>query len=137
MEIGREAQEDDRRSIGSLSSRGTGTGFAFLDAIEEDKEDEDVEKKMEQNRKRKRGEEKKVLRVKGLKVMAGWEVRAKTSREDPRWSRTVEREVEGVIVREQRKIPLPEEYDLGLDVRVMVSTLLTERITTLGQTKNR
>ena len=60
-----------------------------------------------------------MLRVKGLKVMPGWEERAKTSRDDQRWSRVVETVVDGVKVQEKRKIPLPEEYELGLDVRGM------------------
>ena len=119
IEAGRGMTEDDSKSIGSISSRETGTGYAFLDAIEEEKEDTEAERKLEENRKRKRGEEKKVLRVKGLKVMPGWEERAKMSREDQRWSRVVETVVDGVKVQEKRKIPLPEEYELGLDVRGM------------------
>ena len=41
--------------------------------------------------------------------MNRWEDRAKTSREDLRWSRTVEAEVEGVEVATQEKIPLLDE----------------------------
>ena len=119
IKVGRGVIEEVSKSIGSLSSRETGTGYAFLDAIEEDKEDPEAEKKLEENRKRKRGEEKKLLRVKGLKVMPGWEDRARTSRDDQRWSRVVETVVEGIKVQEKKKIPLPEEYDLGLDGRGM------------------
>ena len=60
-----------------------------------------------------------MLRFKGLKVMPGWEERAKMSRDDQRWSRVVETVVDGVKVQEKRKILLPEEYELGLDVRGM------------------
>ena len=51
IEAGRGMTEDDSKSIGSISSRETGTGYAFLDAIEEEKEDPEAEKKLEENRK--------------------------------------------------------------------------------------
>ena len=78
-----------------------------------------MERKREENWKRKSDESDRMLRVKGLKVMSGWEDRAQESRENPIWSRTVEKEENGTVVREKKKIPLPEEYDLGLDSRGM------------------
>ena len=51
IEAGRGMTEDDSKSIGSISSRETGTGYVFLDAIEEEKEDPEAEKKLEENRK--------------------------------------------------------------------------------------
>ena len=119
VEEGVEATEMEKEDTGSVSSKGLGSGYAFLDAIEEDKRDEECERKREANRKRKSEERDRMLRVKGLKVMAGWEERAKESRENSVWYRTVEREENGKIVKEKKKIPLPEEYDLGLDSRGM------------------
>ena len=119
VEEGVEATEMEKEDTGSVSSKGLGVGYAFLDAIEEDKRDEECERKREANRKRKSEERGRTLKVKGLKVMAGWEERAKESRENPVWFRTVEREETGKVVKEKKKIPLPEEYDLGLDCRGM------------------
>ena len=119
VEEGVEVTEMEKEDTGSVSSKGLGSGYAFLDAIEEDKRDEEVERKREENRKRKSDESDRMLRVKGLKVMSGWEERAKESRENPIWCRTVEREENGTVVKEKKKIPLPEEYDLGLDSRGM------------------
>ena len=83
VEEGVEVTETDKEDTGSVSSKGLGSGYAFLDAIEEDKRDEEVERKREEHRKRKSDESDRMLRVKGLKVMSGWEVRAKESREKP------------------------------------------------------
>ena len=68
VEEGVEATEMEKDNTGSVSSKGLGAGYAFLDAIEEDKRDEEVEKKREENRKRKSDESDRMLRVKGLKV---------------------------------------------------------------------
>ena len=119
VEEGVEVTEMEKEDTGSVSSKGLGTGYAFLDAIEEDKRDEECEKKREASRKRKSEDKSRLLKVKGLKVMAGWEERAKESRDNPVWSRTVEREESGGVVKEVKKIPLPTEYDLGLDCRGM------------------
>ena len=119
VEEGVEAVEMEKEDTGSVSSKGLGVGYAFLDAIEEDKRDEECERKWESNRKRKSEDRDRMLKVKGLKVMPGWGERAKESRENPVWYRTVEREETGKVVKERKKIPLPEEYDLGLDCRGM------------------
>ena len=119
VEEGVEATEMEKEDTGSVSSKGLGVGYAFLDAIEEDTRDEECERKREASRKRKSEDRGRTLKVKGLKVMAGWEERAKESRQNPVWFRTVEREESGEIVKEKKKIPLPMEYDLGLDCRGM------------------
>ena len=53
VEEGVEATEMEKEDTGSVSSKGLGSGYAFLDAIEEDKRDEECERKREENRKRK------------------------------------------------------------------------------------
>ena len=117
IEEGVEATEVEEEDTGSVSSKGLGSGYAFLDAIEDDKRDEEVEKKKEERRKRKCEDSDRMLRVKGLKVMPGWAERAKESRDNPIWCRRVESEENGSVAIERKKIPLPEEYDLGLDSR--------------------
>ena len=109
VEDGVEVTKMEKEDTGSVSSKGLGSCYAFLDAIEEDKRDEEVERKREENRKRKSDNSDRMLRVKGLKVMTGWEDRAKESRENPIWSRIVEWEENGTVVREKKKIPLPME----------------------------
>ena len=107
----------------------------LLDVIEEDKRDEEVEKKREENRKRKSEEGDKTLRVKGLKVMSGWEDRAKESKDNPIWCRTVEREENGTVQREKKNIPLLEHYDMGLDSRGMGINSANRKNTYFGSTK--
>ena len=109
----------------------------LLDVIEEDKRDEEVEKKREENRKRKSEEGDKTLRVKGLKVMSGWEDRAKESKDNPIWCRTVEREENGTVQREKNNIPLPEHYDMGLDSRGMGINSANRKNTYFGSKKKR
>ena len=47
VEEGVEATESEKEDTSSVSSKGLGSGYAFLDAIEEEKRDEEVEKKKE------------------------------------------------------------------------------------------
>ena len=103
IEEGVEATEVEEEDTGSVSSKGLGSGYAFLDAIEEDKRDEEVEKKKEERRKRKSEDSDRMLRVKGLKVMPGWAERAKESRENPIWCRKVESEENGSVVIEKKR----------------------------------
>ena len=63
IEEGVEATELEEEDTGSVSSKGLGSGYAFLDAIEEEKRDEEVKKKKEERRKRKSEDSDRMLRV--------------------------------------------------------------------------
>ena len=88
-----------------------------MEELGDEEKDEELEQKNMENRKRKGREESATLKVKGLKNAPGWKERSEVSREDERWKRLVEKEVEGSREEKVEKIPLPESFDLGLDIR--------------------
>ena len=104
------------------SYSGTTAGYGFLEEIGDEEKDEELEKRNTENRKRKGREENVTMKVKGLKITPGWKERAEASRGDERWKRVVEKEETGVKEEKVEKIPLPESYDLGLDVGEKSST---------------
>ena len=113
IEKGEEVQEGKEGSVSSVTT----AGYGFLEEIGEEEKDEELEQKNSDNRKRKGREENATMKVKGLKNAPGWRERAETSREDERWKRVVEKEEDGVKEEKVEKIPLPDSYDLGLDIR--------------------
>ena len=54
VEVGEEVTAVEKKGSGSVSSWDMGTGYEFLDAIEEEGKDEEVENKLEDNKKRKK-----------------------------------------------------------------------------------
>jgi hypothetical protein len=106
-------------SVKSSESRQTKMGFDFLDAMTEEGKDEELEKVRKEGRKRKRGEEEKGCKD-GMLGTPGWEWREKEGRDEKRWKREVlgwrvgEGE-EKVRVRQWEKVPLPENFRLGLE----------------------
>ena len=112
-EQGEQGSEGKAVSISSVTT----AGYGFLDEIGDEEKDEELEQKNSENRKRKGREENATLKVKGLKNAPGWRERAEKSREDERWKRVVEKEDEGIKEEKVEKIPLPDSYDLGLDIR--------------------
>ena len=114
--------EKEKREEGSEGKEGSPTSvttarYGFLDELGEEEKDEELEQKNTENRKRKGREESATMKVKGLKNAPGWRERSELSREDEKWKRVVEKEVEGSKEEKVEKIPLPESYDLGLDIR--------------------
>ena len=112
-EQGEQGSEGKAVSISSVTT----AGYGFLDEIGDEEKDEELEQKNTENRKRKGREDNATLKVKGLKNAPGWRERAEKSREDERWKRVVEKENEGIKEEKVEKIPLPDSYDLGLDIR--------------------
>ncbi len=98
-----------------------GEGFEFLEGLETEERDEELEVKRQEGRKRKRegsGEEQE----KGLLGMEDWKRREAESRDAERWKREVGKwqeneKGEKEFVKEREKIPLPENFRLGLDGR--------------------
>ena len=116
MDIEQVEEEGKDEKEGSSYS-GTTAGYGFLEEIGGEEKDEELEKWNTENRKRKGREENVTMKVKGLKITPGWKERAEASRGDERWKRVVEKEESGVKEEKFEKIPLPDSYDLGLDVR--------------------
>ena len=87
--------------------------------LDEEEKDEELEKKDTENRLRKREDVKVVVKVKGLTSSVGWKDRSDAARGEERWKRTVEKEVGGEKSKSIEKIPLLEQYELGLDRRGM------------------
>ena len=113
----KKAVEKEKGSTGSVSS-GTGTiGYGFLEDLDFGEKEEEKDITPKENRKRKMEEVKPKIMFRGLKVSPGWADRAEKSRDDSRWKRRVEEKVDGKKVGRLEKIPLPEEFDLGLDRR--------------------
>ncbi len=98
-----------------------GQGFEFLQDLELEEKDDELEIKRQEGRKRKRdgpGEEQE----EGLLGMEGWKRREVESRDSERWKREVGKwqeneKGEREFVKEREKIPLPENFRLGLDGR--------------------
>ena len=118
MVVEEEKRKDESSDSKSVGSVGTARGYGFLDQLEEDVIDEEQDVRNRNSRKRKADTDvKEVFRLRGLLSTGGWKERAKMTREDGRWIRKVERQEEGRKIIVQEKIPLPAEYNLGLDSR--------------------
>jgi hypothetical protein len=112
--------ESDRDSVGSLGRESIG-GVSFLECLGEEERDEEVEKKLEGTKKRGR-EETGVVKLKGLLNTKGWEERESAVREEARWRvKSRERQMgEGgkwEEVEKEERIPLPDNYRLGLEAK--------------------
>ncbi len=111
----------ETNSVKSNESRQTRMGFDFLDAMTDEGKDEELEKVRREGRKRKRGEDENRSK-KGMLGTPGWEWREREGREEKRWKRevlgwTVGEGEEKVRVKRWEKVPLPENFRLGLDER--------------------
>ncbi len=109
----------DNVSVASEETKGTAIGFDFLEGMGEEKTDEELDKKRAEGRKRKREHEERTQKEEGLYRVPGWEWREDEARKDERWKREVLRRKEGSVSGERvkEKIPLPENFCLGKDVR--------------------
>jgi hypothetical protein len=111
----------ETQSCFSGESRRTRAGFEFLEEMGDEGVDLELEEKISTDRKRKRVEDVKVVR-RGLLGSVGWEWREKEGREEKRWKRMAggfERGDDGKLEwkEKEEKIPLPEEFRLGLEER--------------------
>ena len=115
-----EMEKDRSQGGGSTESATTARGFGFLGGLNWEEKDDELEKKLEGARKRKREEELTEVTV-GMMGVAGWKWREREEVESKRWKRTVRRQEEwdgiGEVGKKVEKIPLPEEFRLGLDGR--------------------
>jgi hypothetical protein len=116
---GNNGRETD--SVKSNESRQTRVGFDFLDAMTDEGKDEELERVRQERRKRKRGED-EVKCKEGMMGIPGWEWREKEEREEKRWKRevmgwTVREGDERIRVKRWEKVPLPENFRLGLEER--------------------
>jgi hypothetical protein len=116
-----EGEKEDSVSRTSGESRKTKSGFDFLEKLEEDNVDEELERTRRVDKKRKRTEEMTEVR-KGMDGIQGWEWREREGREEKRWKREVTEERwvgndEVTMEVKTEKIPLPDNYRLGLDGR--------------------
>jgi hypothetical protein len=108
-------------SVKSNESRQTRMGFDFLDVMTEEGKDEELEKVRKEGRKRKRGEDENRSKE-GMLGTLGWEWREKEGREEKRRKRevlgwAVGEGDEKVRVKNWEKVPLPENFRLGLEER--------------------
>lgn len=104
----------DNLSVSSGSYKTT-IGKSFLDTIDEEKPETELNQKLENTKKRKRGmDEKRELKPTGLKVFAGWNGQSIETRGEERWKRELVME-NGE--KRKVKIPLPEEFDVGKEIR--------------------
>ncbi len=92
-----------------------------MDEMGDEGVDPELEEKISTDRKQKRVEDVKVVR-RGLLGTVGWEWREKEGREEKRWKRMsggFETGVDGKLEWKEReeKIPLPEDFRLGLEER--------------------
>jgi hypothetical protein len=107
---------------GSVREEGRrGTGFEFLEEIPKEDKEQDLEERKEEGRKRKRSIE-TGERKRNVGGTAGWKIREEVSRNSDRWVREVGRsevKEDGTVrmVKTKERIPLPENYRLGQDVR--------------------
>ncbi len=90
-----------------------------MECLGEEERDEEIERKLEGTKKRGR-EEGGVVKLKGLMNMRGWEERKREVREESRWvvkTRERMRSADGKWEEEveERRIPLPDNYRLGLE----------------------
>ena len=123
-------QECENKSVGS---GGTAKGFSFLDELEEEDKVDEVEGINRMGRKRKAAEmRKESFKIRGLSNTAGWKDRAKESREDARWHRLTEKEEGGKIECSREKIPLPEDFDLGLCLKGLEVNSSSRRNNNMG-----
>ncbi len=115
-----EALAVEQMSCGSSETVKTASGFDFLAGLDLDERDRDLEEKIEVSRKRKREEDLTEL-AGGMYGNPGWKWREKEGQGEKRWKMAVVEEVveDGVgrMKSELKKIPLPEEYKLGLESR--------------------
>jgi hypothetical protein len=112
-------QEQDKTSEKEPGRRGY--GFEFLEDLPAEEKDEELEVKRKEGRKRKREGEVE-CQDEGLLGMSGWRRREVESRDAERWRRETgkwkeDKDGEMKFVKEQEKIPLPENYRLGLEGR--------------------
>ncbi len=112
-------KEQDKVSEKEFGRRGQ--GFEFLEDLQPEEKDEELEVKRKEGRKRKRQGERD-CQEEGLLGTAGWRRREGESRDAERWKREVgkwQKDEDGEMrfVKEQEKIPLPENYRLGLEGR--------------------
>jgi hypothetical protein len=112
-------EEDDKGSVTSDGSKGTVLGFDFLEGMKEDRLDEELEQKRNEGRKRKRDQDENEQKEGGMYGIPGWRWREKEAREDERWKREVVKKAGSRNDSEKKKerIPLPENFVLGKDVR--------------------
>ncbi len=110
---------------GNLSDRASvkrGVGFDFLEGIPDDEKVKELEDKKGECKKRKRGSELAGRRVE-IGETTGWRIREEESRNSEKWKREVgtwKLNESGLSEKrkEELKIPLPENYRLGLDGRI-------------------
>jgi hypothetical protein len=119
FEIVKKDDEKSTDSVSILSSVAETDTYSFLDCMTERTKDSELEKKKLDGKKRKREPDSiPVINTKGLIGTQGWEEREKAKKEERKWVRTVVEEDSQTEWEE--KIPLPEDYRLGLDRRGMV-----------------
>jgi hypothetical protein len=116
-----DGEKDDAVSRTSGESRKTKAGFDFLEKLEDDSVDDELERSRWVDKKRKRTEEMTEVRT-GTDGIQGWEWREREGREEKRWKREVTEERWGgndevTMEVKTEKIPLPDNYRLGLDGR--------------------
>ena len=119
VRIEEEVSKESDSEVRSVGSGGTSRGFSFLDQLDEEEKVDELEGMIRMGRKRKADTKKESFKIRGLVNTAGWKERAKGSREDPRWCRTVEKEEGGRKECVREKIPLPEDFDLGICIKGM------------------
>ncbi len=115
-EVGSEGHREECRDSGRR-----GQGFEFLEELQNEEKEEELEKKSQEGRKRKLEMETGNIE-KGLIGKPGWKCREKESVESERWKREVGKwetseSGEMCFKSEKEKIPLPENFRLGLDGR--------------------
>ena len=126
--------ESENKSTGSAGT--TTKGYSFLEQLDEEERVEEEDRTSRTSRKRKAQEEgKESFRIRGLLNSAGWRERSKETREDDRWSRNVERNEGSTKISRKCKIPLPEEFNLGLDIRGMEVNNASRRNSNMGCNK--
>ncbi len=116
-----EDEKEDSVSRTSGESRKTKSGFDFLEKLKADDVDEELERTRQVDKKRKRTEEMTEVRT-GMDGIQGWEWREREGREEKRWKREVTEERwigndEVTMEVKTEKIPLPDNYRLGVDGR--------------------
>jgi len=114
-------EEDEISIVEEKSVEGSSIetdAYSFLEGLQERKKDVDLEKKKVDMRKRKREVDTVSINTRGLTGTEGWEAREKEGKAERKWVRSVIEEETGEEWEE--RLPLPENYRIGLDKRGMV-----------------